>query len=247
MNIHYKNNGVKIVLSNLPDSVLRDKEEQEALKSMIKDLISSLEIEKEKNISNNNITKLETKESKRPVNDDRPVIRGRVPNKIDLSEFNITNAEVKEYGIRCPECGQSSKAIVMLGLDGDYYLRKENKNGKETYEAILKLENDEIDQMCKKEDVDPLVYHKDIMEIKQAKELRGKDINIDKHTNIKCPCCGNIDLYSLWIKAYEEPLEVGFESDNLCDICGGEAVDYIDKDKKHSYKCEVCGYIKNVV
>lgn len=172
---------------------------------------------------------------------ERPMFRNRVPNTVDLSEVEITKAITTEPMIMCPECGQSLFAIVHISKDENYFIRKIYKNKKPTYELVLKLNDGEevqniVFNPAKAKRID---YYNDIMKVKVNKDLKGKDINVSKETVMICPMCKEGHAFVDWNETYNDPT---FESDHPCELCGGETVEIINKDKTKVRKCEICGH-----
>lgn len=178
------------------------------------------------------------------INDERPIIRNRIPNEVDLTELEIKKATTETPMIRCPGCGQSSKTIVNID-DEAYYLRKDYVNGKEEFVIIANMLNDkEIDGICKKPDADIMDYHNDIAKIKIPKKYKNHDLNVNNNTLLECPICREKHKFLKWVDVFKHPVDYGFESDMLCDVCGHEAVTILKKDNLSEVKCEKCGYSK---
>ncbi len=179
---------------------------------------------------------------------DRNLVKDRLPNTIDLSEVDIKKAVTNEPKIRCPKCGQTDKAIVRIKPDESYFMRKDKSGDKEEYIPIAILDSDEaINNICKPEKSDMKDYNDDIYKIRIPKSLKNANINVAQDTAITCPICKYTSLFQAWNEAYNNPLEYGFETELLCDMCGNEAVDKVTKDNKHVIHCESCGYEKDVL
>lgn len=248
MDIKYKDDKVEISIKNInKNSILVDSE----LNSVVKIIEILRDFNGEIRTGLTNIikdTKQEEKEIKtKDVKDnERPVVRERIPNKVDLSDYEIKSAVTTEPMIRCPCCGQSSKAIVHIDNEF-YYLRKSKNKNKETFDTIMVMQSEEeVNNIIKPEDSDILDYHHDIMDIKIPSKLKNTDLNVDNNTELLCPICNETKKFNEWVDAYNNPLDY-FETDMLCDICGGEAVEKINKDKTKVIICECCGYEKPVI
>ncbi len=239
MDIKYKTDKVEIVIKDIrKGEVLSDEE--------IANIVKIIDLLKDEDSS---ISTGVSKIIKAPVksnnsSDDRPVVRDRLPNQVDLSELELKKAVGTEPNIRCSHCGQSFIAVVSVS-DCEYYLiRKEGSS----FEVIVQYEStDDIDKISKPADANFMDYCNDIKKIKQKKSYKGLDLNVDNNTLLLCPVCKGKGPLSKWIEAYENPLDFGFETEYLCSVCGGEAVKSIDKDKNVVIKCENkdCGCIMN--
>ena len=248
MDIKYKDDRVEISIKGInKNSILVDEELNSVLKIIeilrdsngeIKTGLTNIIKEKKKN-------KIENKKEDN-IKEDRPVVRDRLPNQVDLSEYEIKSAVTTEPMIRCPHCGQSSKAIVHIDNEF-YYIRKSKKKNKETFDTIMVMQSkEEVDNIIKPEGSDILDYHHDIMDVKIPSKLKNTDLNVDNNTELLCPICNETKKFNEWTDAYNNPLDY-FETDMLCDICGGEAVEKINKDKTKVIICECCGYEKPVI
>ena len=240
MDIRFRNEKVEIIFNNIDKDTIHNKEEMDCIMKII-ELFKSFDSTEIKTIINDNDVKSKVKKEI----EDRPIIRDRIPNTIDMSELEIKKAVTEEPMIRCPHCGQSSVVIVDISNTERYMLRKTIKNGKETFETILLMEDDnQLNNMIRKDDVDKLDYYNDIVKIKPFKNVKDSDINVDNDTDLICPMCNQKFKFKSWVDAFKDPLSFGFESESPCDVCGGETVEAIDKDKNITIKCEKCGFIK---
>ena len=247
MDIKYKDKDVEISIKNVNKNAILTNDELESVVKII-NLFKDFKTPMKELLSTTVQKPAEERQSSVANNDDRPVIRDRIPNQVDLSEYEIKQAVTQEPMIRCPECGQSSKAIVRINDTENYLLRKVTKNNKKTFETVMALESEEaITNMLKPEDANIMDYHNDIMKIKQNKKLKGTDLNVSNETKIQCPCCHKINPFSKWVDAFKDPLLFGFETENLCEVCGKEAVKAIDENKNEIIQCEYCGYKDPVV
>ena len=242
MNIRYKDNNVDLSIEDIDGRSI-------ANVGKILDLLKNFSNKDDLKIPTTKKQDVSEKSKLNKVVEDRPAIRERIPNEIDVSELNITKADTEQSMIRCPKCGQSSKAIVELNDGDSYYLRRQySKSKKEEFSAITKLSGlQEIFNMCKPDDANIIDYHNDIMKIKIPSNLKDVDLCVDSNTIIRCPICKDQKNFSDWSKAFKYPLKYGFESDILCDVCGGEAVEIITKDGNKEIKCEHCKYSKSIV
>lgn len=241
MDIEYKDKDVEISIRNINKNNVGNEEFENVIKiiNLLKDFKAPIKEVLKPIIEQKTQGKTKDKE------EDRPVVRDRLPNQIDLSELEIKKAVTTEPMIRCPHCGQASKAIVHISATENYLLRKTNKNGKDTFETIAQLDSIEaIDNICKPENANILDYHSDIAKIKVPAKLKNTDLNVSNETILQCPVCRDKNKFSDWVNAFKNPLDFGFETDCLCDVCGHEAVAAIDKDKNKVIRCEDCGFEK---
>ena len=245
MNIEYKDKDVEISIKNVSNDI--DKEDYEYVIKII-ELFKGFGTPLRETLLP--VAKqIQETEAPKQLSNDRPVIRGRLPNQIDLSELEIKQAVTSEPMIRCPHCAQASKAIVRISDTENYLLRKVNKNNKETFETVVQLEDDDaITKICKPLSSDITDYHNDIMKIRVSAKLRNTDLNVGNDTLIQCPVCSQTHKFSEWVEAFKHPLDFGFETENLCDVCGHETIEVLNPDKngKRKMRCESCGYEKNV-
>lgn len=234
-----KKGNAEISMTNISEHFLETKNFLELLK--IFDLKCDDVKEDTENTENKKIIPIIRK------NEERSLVKDRLPNTIDLSELEIKKAVTEEPMIRCSTCGQSNKAIIIINKDHNYYMQKRMVNNKESYITLLDMKDSDVDGMCKPSEASISDYTKDIDDLKVPKALKDVDINVDVNTEILCPICGAQDTFNNWAEAFKHPLEYGFETELLCDMCGQEAADIIQKDNKHVIRCESCGYKKITV
>lgn len=248
MDIKYKDKDVEISIKNVNKNAILTNEELDSVVKII-NLFKGFKEPVQNFVSTAVKDALPQSEPvKEPAKEERPVIRNRIPNQVDLSELEIKKAVTEEPMIRCPHCGQSSKAIVRIGQTENYLLRMVTKGNKKTFETVLELTDEEsVNNVLMPEGASVTDYHNDIMKIKQSKKLKGTDLNVDNNTVIQCPCCREKETFSKWSEAFKYPLEFGFETETLCPICGGEAVKAIDENKNEILQCEHCGNKEPIV
>ena len=178
---------------------------------------------------------------KEKTKSDRPVVRQRLPNEIDLSDVEIQKAMTrKESHLTCPNCYQSSFIVVKISDSEYYYMRRLNNN----YEVVAKITNEEelkgMDFKTDDPDKDAkkiIDYYTDIYRIKEMK----LDVNVDNKTSVYCPICKTVHKVQDWIKCGEDPISYGCEYSDPCAICGGETVKKINK-LNTTKTCERCGH-----
>ena len=247
MDIKYKDKDVEIVIKNVNKNAILTNDELDSVTKIIT-MLKGFKEPMQQYVAKATKDALPSPEKVKEIAEERPVIRDRIPNQVDLSKLEIKKAVTEEPMIRCPNCGQASKAVVQIS-DSEYYLlRKVNKNGKKTFETVMAFEDEEaVNNICMPEGAKILDYHTDIMEIKQSKKLKDTDLNVVNETTIMCPCCREKNQFSQWVHAFKYPLDFGFETETLCDICGGEAVKAIDENKNEILQCERCGNKEPIV
>ena len=236
MDIQYKNNSIEFSFANVSNGEL----------NKVINIINMFLNNTNNDISAEDIINIPIESVPIKKTDDRPAIRDRLPNEIDLSELKISKIGTEHSMIRCPKCGQSSFAIVVIKMDESYYVaRRMNKENKEEFSVILKL-NDvkEIKEICKPKNANIIDYFNDISKIHMKDNV---DLNVNSDTLIRCPICMHEDSFQHWSDAFKYPLEFSFETETLCDLCGHEAVEVIRKDGAKEIQCEDCGFKKIVV
>ena len=247
MDIKYKDKDVEIFIKNANKNAILTNDELDSVVKII-NILKGFKEPMRQYVAEATKSALPNPEKTKEIADERPVIRDRIPNQVDLSEYEIKKAVTEEPMIRCPNCGQASKAIVRINDTENYLLRKVTKNNKKTFETVMTLENEEaIINILKPKDANIIDYHNDIMKIKQNKKLKDTDLNVSNETKLQCPCCHKINTFSKWVDAFKDPLLFGFETENLCEVCGKEAVKAIDANKNEIIQCEHCGYKEPVV
>lgn len=172
-----------------------------------------------------------------PATQESPLIRPRIPNNVvDVNELNVKQAVTENALVRCPKCGQSHVLAVNSG-NHVYVMRKVY----ESNEFKIVAEFDSITaqgliDMCCNEDTDRQAYFNDIQTMKT---MDDNDFAVTNETSIFCPVCCQSDTFYHWKNAYENPLEY-FETEHICDACGGEKLEKLIKRKK-VYQCDKCG------
>ena len=168
-------------------------------------------------------------------------IRERIPNNVvNIKDLDIKKAVTEEALVRCPVCGQSHIITVNSG-NSIYVMRKFYSIDKlDEFRIIAEfdsLNSQDFINMCCKPETNKKAYFEDIQNIKM---IDDKDFTVTNQTEIFCPvCCASSDFIE-WKKAFNNPLDY-FETEHLCDVCGGEVVTQMIKKQKVN-KCEKCGY-----
>lgn len=186
------------------------------------------------------IIKEQPKKDIQPARDEFK-IRERIPNNIvDIKDLDIKQAVTQQALVRCPHCGQAHVLAVNSG-NKVYVMRKfYYTNNTDEFKIIAEFDSSNtkgLFNMSCKPDTDKKAYFEDIQKINT---IDDKDFAVTNDTEVFCPVCCQSDKFLNWKKAYESPLEF-FETQQLCDVCGGEAITKIVKEQKVN-KCEVCGH-----
>lgn len=172
-----------------------------------------------------------------PVTPERPAFRDRLPNNVvDVKELTITQAVTENALVRCPECGQAHAIVVKSG-NTMHLMRKDYvKNEFITISHIDASDASALAGVCCKEDTDRLDY---FIDLQGFNELESEDFAVNNETEILCPVCNKSNTFIHWKEAFDMPLS-RFETEHLCDACGGEVVEKLVKGKACTH-CEKCG------
>lgn len=169
-------------------------------------------------------------------------LRDRLPNNVvDVKDLDIKQAVTEQALVRCPKCGQSH-VLAMKSGNCIYIMRKfySCTGNNDEFRNILELDStqtDELFSMSCTPDTDKKAYFEDIQNIKM---IDDKDFTVTNDTEIFCPVCCESDTFLNWKNAYDNPLNY-FETEHLCDACGGETITKMIKKNKIN-KCEKCGH-----
>ena len=168
-------------------------------------------------------------------------VRDRLPNNIvDIKDLSVNQAVTEEALVRCPKCGQSHVLAVKSG-SSIYVMRKfYAHSSKDEFRLVAELSSTNISELLNmscKENTDKKAYFEDIQNMKM---INDKDFVVNNDTEIFCPVCCKSDTFLEWKEAYDNPLKY-FETEHLCDACGGEMIAKIIKEEKR-YVCESCGH-----
>lgn len=176
---------------------------------------------------------------------ERPLVRDRLPNTsvIDPATLDVKKAVTEKALVRCPNCGQAHCLAISSGSKIYFMERDFHKNDFGIIAKFDSLTNQEFLGMCCKVDTDKLLYFNDLQNIKS---ITQEDFAATDETEIFCPVCHQSESFYEWKNAYINPLDY-FETEHLCDICGGETVVKPDaKTKQKSICCEACGHTKSL-
>ena len=142
--------------------------------------------------------------------------------------------------MRCPKCGQAHCLAVSGGSRVYMMERQFSSNEFGIIAEFDSLGSQDFVNMCCKEDTDKQLYFKDLQALKP---LDDKDFAVNNDTEIFCPVCHESNTFETWKDAFENPLNY-FETEHLCDACGGEKLEKLIK-KKKVYACDSCGLISD--
>ena len=197
--------------------------------------------------TDDNKTKVSTSQNTvKNVVKDTHIIRPRIPNNVvDIKDLTIKQAVTEQALVRCPHCGQSHVLAVNSG-ENIYMMRKfyndignNSKNITNEFKIIAEfdsLQSEDFVNMCCKPETDRKAYFEDIQTLP---EITDKDFTVNNDTEIFCSVCCKSDTFGNWKEAYDNPLQY-FETEHLCDACGGEKLEKMIK-KTTIYQCEQCG------
>ena len=199
---------------------------QEASVSFTKETLESTEDSKEPNVASVN---------------EFPTIRKRLPNNVvDIKDLTVKQAIRESALVRCPKCGQAHCLAVSGGSRVYMMERQFSSNEFGIIAEFDSLGSQDFVNMCCKEDTDKQLYFKDLQALKP---LDDKDFAVNNDTEIFCPVCHESNTFETWKDAFENPLNY-FETEHLCDACGGEKLEKLIK-KKKVYACDSCGLISD--
>ena len=242
MKIRIENNGVKATVE-MPNYV------SDSTTTKVAELVSQLVT----NIHNMRIenavstakecaieqSKSEEEKTTSVVPTERPAIRGRIPNNIvNIEDLSLTQAVTENALVRCPHCGQAH-AIIVNDNTGIYLMRKDYQKNEFIVIAEYGINDDGFIDACCKDDTDRQTYFKDLQKQPELSDIT--QFNVTNETELFCPVCRNSNDFKQWKDAYENPLNF-FETDQLCDACGGEKLPKVIKNKT-VYCCDKCGLI----
>lgn len=166
-----------------------------------------------------------------------PLIRPRIPNNIvDVKDLTIEKAVTENALVRCPSCGQAHCLVVPTG-NRFYMMRRDFKDNEFGIIAEFDSLNQKefINMCCPDESVRQAYYH----DLQCIPFQYNTDFAVNNDTEIFCPVCCKSSTFNFWKEAFEHPLEY-FETEHLCDACGGEKLEKVVKGKKLQY-CDACG------
>lgn len=176
-----------------------------------------------------------------PPEKDTMVIRPRIPNNVvDINDLTIEKAVTENALVRCPKCGQAH-CLAVPSNSHIYLMRRDFKDNE--FGIIAEFESTQSQDFlnaCCKPETDKQAYYNDLQNFDFAYE---SDFTVENNTEIFCPVCCVSSTFNLWKDAFENPLDF-FETEHLCDACGGEKLEKLIK-KHKIYKCDKCGLETN--
>lgn len=168
---------------------------------------------------------------------DTHIIRPRIPNNIvDIKDLTIENAVTENALVRCPHCGQAH-ALAVTSNNRIYMMRR--NYAKNEFGIIVdfeSLDSKAFMNMCCKPETNRKLYFEDLQKMTF---MTDTDFAVTNETEVFCPVCCQSSTFIEWKEAYENPLQF-FETEHLCDACGGEKVEKLIKNHK-VYQCDACG------
>lgn len=168
---------------------------------------------------------------------DTNIIRPRIPNNVvDIKDLTIEKAVTENALVRCPHCGQAH-ALAVTSNNRIYMMRR--NYAKNEFGLIVdfeSLDSKSFINMCCKPETDRKAYFEDIQKMRF---MENADFAVTNDTEVFCPVCCQSSTFMEWKQAYENPLSY-FETEHLCDACGGEKIEKLIKERK-VYQCDKCG------
>ena len=241
MKLRIENNeGIKITVESPRDSHFCDVSK---ITEMMRDIMTHLilsDIPKDTDKSNTCLTPEDIELIPTAVKqEDRMVIRPRIPNNIvDINDLTIEKAVTENALVRCPNCGQAH-CLSVPSNNHIYLMRRDFKNNEFGIVAEFdSLHCQSFIDVCCKPDTNRKAYYDDLQTLDFEYDA---DFTVDNDTEIFCPVCCNSSEFSTWKDAFENPL-VYFETEHLCDACGGEKLEKLVK-KNKVYQCDKCGLV----
>lgn len=176
----------------------------------------------------------------KPVTTDRDSfgIRERIPNNIvDVKDLDVKQAVTENALVRCPKCGQAH-ALVVKDSNRLFLMRKNFDNNEFEIIADTEAGNDNGEalnaMMCHNGEY--LEYFKMLQD---ASVIDSSDFAVNNDTEIFCPVCHQSNTFMNWKDAWENPLHF-FETEHICQVCGGEISCSVSKEGSDNGVCNDC-------
>lgn len=240
MKIQIENNkdGIGVTVETNDDNI--SKQQLAKICSDAYDIIDSLKSKPAVQSEISNPMKIELVSAQPKQEMPKNLIRQRIPNNIvDIKDLSIEKAVTEEALVRCPHCGQAHCLAISSGDNKVYVMaRNFDKNEFNTIAEFDSLTSEGLAKMCCKEDTDRQAYFNDLQSIRI---IDYSDFMANNETEVFCPVCCKSDSFLEWKNAFENPLQY-FETEHLCDACGGEKIEKLIK-KRKVYQCESCGLV----
>lgn len=180
----------------------------------------------------------------KPKDDSGFNLRERLPNSnvVDIASLTVEKAVTENSLVRCPFCGQAHCLAVNSGNHIYFMARNYDSNQFDIVSEYDSLTNDLFLDICRKDLQGYLTYY-DL--IRQLPFKENIDFAVENNTEIFCPVCHGSNPFIDWKDAFENPLKY-FETESLCDACGGERIEKVTKKSKTEnsktvLECERCG------
>lgn len=234
--IENNNNGISVAVNS--GERLLSKSEVTTVTAKMYDIMTDIQYAENKCVSE--LTTAEAPVTPVAKPSDSFNIRKRLPNSVvNIEDLSIQQAVTEQALVRCPKCGQSHVLAVNSG-NHIYVMRKfYSLTQSDEFRIIAEfdsLTSQDFINMCCKPDTDRKAYFEDIQ---KAKMLDDKDFAVTNETEVFCPVCCKSSSFMDWKEAYENPLQF-FETEHICDACGGEKLEKLIR-KHKVYQCDKCG------
>ena len=238
MKIEVEKNNIKLILKTESNI---SKEKANEVVGIFCNIIDSFSASTDNNVKPIlDYTKKQEQIIEKPKIIERPMVRNRLPNNaVDIADLTIKQAIKEKALVRCPKCGQAHCLAVSSGSRIYMIERQFSSNEFDIIAEFNSFEDLEFINMCCKEDTDKRLYFQDLQSLKP---LADKDFVISNDIEIFCPVCHESSSFEEWKDAFENPLKY-FETEYLCDACGGEmSVLKADDDGSIVYICNKCNH-----
>lgn len=160
-------------------------------------------------------------------------IRERIPNNVvDVEQLDVKQAVTENALVRCPYCGQAHALIVQDS--NKLYLMRKNYD-KNEFQIVSEAELSELNQLLCYENK----YVECFKDLQNAPEVTWNDFAVTNDSEIFCPVCHQGSSFMKWKDAWENPLHY-FETDSICEICGGEVSIAVIKEGHVNGVCNKC-------
>lgn len=193
-----------------------------------------------------NPVEIEPVQAVEPHSDDMFNIRKRLPNNVvDVSTLEINSTTNEKALIRCPLCGQSHVAVIIVKPTENYLMVYDSSKKEFIFVGDEPLTDEEVSKIILPAGSNTLDYYHDLLGMLPTVEGKPKDVIVYENTEIFCPLCEETGSFASWKDAYYKPLGY-FEFENPCRVCGGETLEQVNKDsqdkKTVTHKCDSCGF-----
>ncbi len=165
--------------------------------------------------------------------------RDRLPNNVvNVEDLTIEKAVTENSLVRCPSCGQAHCLAANSGSRIYFMARNYIDNEYKIVSEYDSLNDDLFLYACKREEDSFVDYYNNIRDLGSEEDV---DLVVDNDSEIFCPVCHESNSFEKWKIAYDKPLSF-FETENLCDACGGEKIQTLSEEQGVEMEvCENCG------